>query len=74
MSGVLISVQKVYSSKVFAILAPGRPQSLFTFHYPSSSSELFSFFQEGGRKPAAGPQLTLNTQVQTNTLSALAKV
>jgi hypothetical protein len=77
MSGVLISVQKVYSSKVFGITSQGRqPSSIRNspFTILPRVPKFFLSFREGGRRPAAGPQLTLNTQVQTNTLLALVKL
>jgi hypothetical protein len=75
MSGILISVHKVYSSKAFVIPKPGRPSSsirysLFTSLPLLPSDFLFSRWAQTRSRA----QLTLNTQVQTNTLLVLVKL
>jgi hypothetical protein len=50
------------------------PDTIFTFHFPSTSCGVVFFFREGGRRPAAGPQLTLTTQVQPKTLLTHVKI
>jgi hypothetical protein len=65
MSGILISVQKFYSSKLFVIPALGRPPSWIRYSLFTSLPRVPNsfFFQEGMRKPASGQQLTLNTHM-----------
>jgi hypothetical protein len=56
MSGILISVQKAYSSKVFGIPEPGRPPSSIRYSLYTILSRvpnfflILLFFREGGRR------------------------
>jgi hypothetical protein len=76
MSDILISVQTFIRPKCLVSRHRDVRHLGYDIHFSLLSLEFrtFFFFCEGGRNPAAGPQLTLNTQVRTNTLLAHVKV